>query len=279
MVRDAKVLSKTYEKITLQNELLIHEMTSLINTNKSKAPSARVEAILAENNDEKITEKCNDDDPESKKMDTQRRQTIINKQAVIIPTEDCPPVIKPEVDPTVLMAQLIDKIAKAEENEKFVHGTESGCDPPNDIGTTTMKPRSFLLQAIQRESDKVNHLKVENLELKQELEQYQRTLELIMSKYREQMLNLLRKSKDCCQSIMSQHESPNRLTIQSDNVQLSNQLQDMKNAYENTISPTSETLMLAQREELHQLMVEHETLVELYRLSKKYALNDVDIQN
>src|SRR5699024_7274733 len=120
------------------------------------------------------------------------------------------------------------------------------------------KPRSLVMYAIQRESNQVRELKKENYLLKQQLQEYQFALELIMSKYRAQMMALLNQAEACCASILSQHESATRLEQQAKTIALSNRLQDMKQRFERTIGPSTEEKILEQRQLLHELVLEHE---------------------
>ncbi|XP_025047527.1 FGFR1 oncogene partner 2 isoform X4 [Alligator sinensis] len=57
------------------------------------------------------------------------------------------------------------------------------------------RPRSSLVMGIQQENRQIRELQQENKELRTSLEEHQSALELIMSKYREQMFRLLMASK------------------------------------------------------------------------------------
>ncbi|XP_060695599.1 FGFR1 oncogene partner 2 homolog isoform X1 [Hemiscyllium ocellatum] len=57
------------------------------------------------------------------------------------------------------------------------------------------RPRSTLVMGIQQENRQIRDLQQENKELRTSLEEHQSALELIMSKYREQMFRLLMTSK------------------------------------------------------------------------------------
>ncbi|XP_053575068.1 FGFR1 oncogene partner 2 [Bombina bombina] len=57
------------------------------------------------------------------------------------------------------------------------------------------RPRSTLVLGIQQENRQIRALQQENKELRTSLEEHQSALELIMSKYREQMFRLLMTSK------------------------------------------------------------------------------------
>ncbi|XP_041113288.1 FGFR1 oncogene partner 2 homolog [Polyodon spathula] len=57
------------------------------------------------------------------------------------------------------------------------------------------RPRSTLVMGIQQENRQIRELQQENKELRTSLEEHQSALELIMSKYREQVFRLLTASK------------------------------------------------------------------------------------
>ncbi|XP_048863582.1 FGFR1 oncogene partner 2 homolog [Brienomyrus brachyistius] len=57
------------------------------------------------------------------------------------------------------------------------------------------RPRSALVMGIQQENRQIRELQQENKELRTSLEEHQSALELIMSKYREQVFRLLMASK------------------------------------------------------------------------------------
>lgn len=57
------------------------------------------------------------------------------------------------------------------------------------------RPRSALAQGIQKENRHIRELQQENRELRALLEEHQSALELIMSKYREHVLQLLMANK------------------------------------------------------------------------------------
>lgn len=57
------------------------------------------------------------------------------------------------------------------------------------------KPRTLLIQGIQQENRHIRELQQENRELRGALEEHQSAMELIMSKYREHVVSLLRANK------------------------------------------------------------------------------------
>ncbi|XP_051974344.1 FGFR1 oncogene partner 2 homolog [Xyrauchen texanus] len=66
------------------------------------------------------------------------------------------------------------------------------------------RPRSTLVMGIQQENRQIRELQQENKELRTSLEEHQSALELIMSKYREQMFRLLMASKRDDPAIVTQ---------------------------------------------------------------------------
>lgn len=63
------------------------------------------------------------------------------------------------------------------------------------------RPHSVLIAGIQQESRHLRELQQENRELRAALEDHQNALELIMSKYRQQMSHLFSLSKQDLQSL------------------------------------------------------------------------------
>ncbi|XP_041935528.1 FGFR1 oncogene partner 2 homolog isoform X2 [Alosa alosa] len=66
------------------------------------------------------------------------------------------------------------------------------------------RPRSTLVMGIQQENRQIRELQHENKELRTSLEEHQSALELIMSKYREQVFRLLMASKRDDPAIVTQ---------------------------------------------------------------------------
>lgn len=84
-------------------------------------------------------------------------------------------------------------------------------------------------------------------------------------------MQLLAQAEACCTTILAQHESAAQLETQAATIALTNRLQEMKARFERSIGPSSEEKILEQRQLLHELILEHETLVELYQISKRYG--------
>lgn len=169
-------------------------------------------------------------------------------------------------DPQVMNATLLEpEIAQTNEDANQSDSNQS-CSTANFSGS----PRSLAIDIV-RTNDKLSVLKKENIALKIQLNDYQVTLDLVMSKYRAQMARLLDQTAVCNSVILSEYESPERLQKQAECIALSNRLEGMKTFYEQTVAPTNEAILLGQREQLAELLLQHETLVELYQISAKYG--------
>uniref|UniRef100_A0A803V4C9 FGFR1 onco partner 2 n=28 Tax=Neoaves TaxID=3078114 RepID=A0A803V4C9_FICAL len=77
------------------------------------------------------------------------------------------------------------------------------------------RPRSTLVMGIQQENRQIRELQQENKELRTSLEEHQSALELIMSKYREQMFRLLMASKKDDPSIITKLKEQHSKVITS----------------------------------------------------------------
>lgn len=67
------------------------------------------------------------------------------------------------------------------------------------------RPHSVLIAGMQQESRHLRELQQENRELRIALEDHQNALELIMSKYRQQMTHLVNISKQDFHSLYNEH--------------------------------------------------------------------------
>ena len=261
LIQNAKQLSKSYEKNAMNAEGVIQQMANFAGAtappeqNKSSANSGR----------------------------TNEKPSSVSSSAPPPPPANATAVI---TDPKVMIASLLEQeqqsaiaaqkssaaatsAAAAAAAASTSASTTSGLLVPGSI--STCKPRSLVMAALQRESPRVKALKRENHLLKQQLQEYQFALELIMSKYRGQMMALLAQAEACAATILAHHESPERMEQQAATIALTNRLQEMKGRFERSIGPSSEERILAQRQLLHELVVEHETLLELYQISKRYG--------
>ncbi|XP_068133701.1 FGFR1 oncogene partner 2 isoform X2 [Hyperolius riggenbachi] len=77
------------------------------------------------------------------------------------------------------------------------------------------RPRSTLVLGIQQENRQIRELQQENKELRTSLEEHQSALELIMSKYREQMFRLLMASKKDDPSVITKLKEQHSKELQT----------------------------------------------------------------
>lgn len=255
LIQNAKQLSKSYEKNAMNAEGVIQQMAAFAGA--------------------------------------QTQAGATNKDGVTKEGDDTSPPKAITTDPKVMIASLFEADQSPRKTSSTGQATASTSGPalgPSATSVTgaatallgppgsssTCKPRSAVMHAIQRESTRVKALKRENHLLKAQLAEYQFALELIMSKYRGQMMELLTQAEACCTTILAQHESAEQNETKVATIALTNRLQDMKARFERSIGPSSEEKILEQRQLLHELILEHETLVELYQISKRYGSLPVD---
>lgn len=130
---------------------------------------------------------------------------------------------------------------------------------------------SLVIQAIQRESPQVSKLRQRNCILKQQLQEYEFALELIMSKYRQLILMLLQTSNRCQQNILKTHQNQQRDRTKTNIITSTTRIQQLIETFNEKISPYNEEILLKQTEKLQQLQVEYKGLLELYRISKEFG--------
>ncbi|XP_072001169.1 FGFR1 oncogene partner 2 [Engystomops pustulosus] len=94
------------------------------------------------------------------------------------------------------------------------------------------RPRSTLVLGIQQENRQIRELQQENKELRTSLEEHQSALELIMSKYREQMFRLLMASKKDDPGIINKLKDQHSKDLQSHVDKISEMTAVMKRAIE-----------------------------------------------
>ncbi|XP_013420722.1 FGFR1 oncogene partner 2 homolog [Lingula anatina] len=83
-------------------------------------------------------------------------------------------------------------IAQAQALNKRVDGMKQYQEDMNDLNEVARhRPRSTLILGLAQENRQIRELQQENRELRISLDEYQTALELIMSKYREQVLKLV----------------------------------------------------------------------------------------
>ncbi|KAM4747751.1 FGFR1 oncogene partner 2 [Rhinophrynus dorsalis] len=94
------------------------------------------------------------------------------------------------------------------------------------------RPRSTLVLGIQQENRQIRELQQENKELRTSLEEHQSALELIMSKYREQMFRLLMASKKDDPGIIMQLKEQHSKELQTHVEKINEMTAVMKRAIE-----------------------------------------------
>jgi len=128
------------------------------------------------------------------------------------------------------------------------------------------------MHAIQREPTATRKaLTIENGLLRQQLDECQLTLELIMSKYRAQIQQLLSLTEQCSANLRDQQQSKDRLEQQDAIVELSNQMQEMERHFGEHIEAEQARILQEQQEKLKALLVENETLKRLERIANEFG--------
>lgn len=94
------------------------------------------------------------------------------------------------------------------------------------------RPRSTLVLGIQQENRQIRELQQENKELRTSLEEHQSALELIMTKYREQMFRLLMASKKDDPGILIKLKDQHSKDLQNHVDKISEMMAVMKRAIE-----------------------------------------------
>ncbi|OTF83322.1 DUF837 domain containing protein [Euroglyphus maynei] len=116
---------------------------------------------------------------------------------------------------------------------------------------------SLVIQAIQHESPQVSKLRKRNCILKQQLQEYEFALELIMSKYRQSILLLLQTSDRCHQKILKKHENQQRDRTKTNIITATTQIQQLIETFNEKIAPYNEKILLKQTEQLQRLRIEY----------------------
>ncbi|KAF2359881.1 SIKE family [Trinorchestia longiramus] len=92
-------------------------------------------------------------------------------------------------------------LSQAQDMFKQVESMKEYCEEMNQLNeVANNRPRGQLIRSIQQENRYIRELQEENKELRLALEEQQTVMELIMSKYREQVAKLLTSSPDHLQS-------------------------------------------------------------------------------
>ncbi|XP_068227576.1 FGFR1 oncogene partner 2 homolog isoform X3 [Palaemon carinicauda] len=93
-------------------------------------------------------------------------------------------------------------LSQAQGMFKQVESMKEYCEEMNELNeAANNRPRSALIHSIQQENRHIRQLQQENKELRVALEEHQNVMELIMSKYRQQVAKLV--------SVNSKQSQPN----------------------------------------------------------------------
>ncbi|XP_003706044.1 FGFR1 oncogene partner 2 homolog [Megachile rotundata] len=125
------------------------------------------------------------------------------------------------------------------------------------------KPHLQLISGIQKGNKHLQEIQAENKELKNVLEDYQHTLELIMSKYRQQTASLLRL---CKTDLTSSHNAKYANIITSQAEKINEMAAIMKTAV-----ALDEENELKEKELYYSLKEENATLREIVNIANKYG--------
>lgn len=129
------------------------------------------------------------------------------------------------------------------------------------------RPRSSLVLGIQQENRQIRDLQQENRELRTSLEEHQSALELIMTKYREQVFRLLMTSKRDDPAIVSQLEDHHTSEMAAHLEKINEMASVMKKAIE-----VDEERSCEDEERIRQLELENRGLRELLGISREAFL-------
>lgn len=134
--------------------------------------------------------------------------------------------------------------------------------------TANHRSKVAVLSSIQKENKVIKLLQQENEDLKESLEEHQSVLEIIMSKYRQQMLQLIRLKK---QQELSEtyYQSAIFKNLQEKTDQIAEMTEVMKHAIDLDEKTINET-----EERLQSLLVENQGLKELLRIRSRYGNSD-----
>ncbi|KAG7496107.1 hypothetical protein JOB18_012030 [Solea senegalensis] len=129
------------------------------------------------------------------------------------------------------------------------------------------RPRSSLVLGIQQENRQIRELQQENKELRTSLEEHQSALELIMTKYREQVFRLLMTSKREDPTIVSQLKEQHTTEMQAHIDKINEMASVMRKAIE-----VDEGRICEDEERIKQLELENTGLRELLGISREAFL-------
>uniref|UniRef100_A0A8C5FM41 FGFR1 oncogene partner 2 n=1 Tax=Gadus morhua TaxID=8049 RepID=A0A8C5FM41_GADMO len=128
------------------------------------------------------------------------------------------------------------------------------------------RPRSSLVLGIQQENRQIRDLQQENQELRTSLEEHQSALELIMTKYREQVFRLLMASKKDDPAIVTQLKEQHT-TVRPHIDKINEMASVMRKAVE-----VDEGRLCEDEERIKQLELENQGLRELLGISREAFL-------
>lgn len=136
--------------------------------------------------------------------------------------------------------------------------------------TANHRSKVAVLSSIQKENKVIKLLQQENEDLKESLEEHQSVLEIIMSKYRQQMLQLIRLKK---QQELSEtyYQSAIFKNLQEKTDQIAEMTEVMKHAID-----LDEKTINEREERLQSLLVENQGLKELLRIKSRYGNSDAN---
>ena len=169
--------------------------------------------------------------------------------------------------------------AKNEQNLQT--STSSGADGDSAIDgfdndslgfAMTVKRKRVLLEAVKRDSNQLRALYDHNQQLKETLSDYQLGLELIMSKYRNNIMDCLEGAERLFELEKSTLNSvSDDVALQNDVIALTDQVESMRNVLAEQVIASNTDILNQQASELHQLKIEFDTLRELCEISRKYG--------
>ncbi|XP_018961675.2 FGFR1 oncogene partner 2 homolog isoform X1 [Cyprinus carpio] len=129
------------------------------------------------------------------------------------------------------------------------------------------RPRSTLVMGIQQENRQIRDLQQENKELRMSLEEHQSALEIIMSKYREQVFRLLMASKRDDPAIVTQLREQHTSEMQAHIEKINEMATVMRKAIE-----VDEGRLCEDEERIKRLELENSGLRELLGISRQAFL-------
>ncbi|XP_077091332.1 FGFR1 oncogene partner 2 homolog isoform X2 [Siphateles boraxobius] len=129
------------------------------------------------------------------------------------------------------------------------------------------RPRSTLVMGIQQENRQIRELQHENKELRTSLEEHQSALELIMTKYREQVFRLLMTSKRDDPAIVTKLREQHTNEMQAHIEKINEMATVMRKAIE-----VDEGRLCEDEERIKRLQLENSGLRELLGISREAFL-------